>query len=185
MVQDVIVYLADLPKKYSISDAEQIRVALQTWFERTVDKHKLDATVRVAWAPDQPAIRDRDLLCYFVVSVGDTIVGGNSIAKDVTPPASNWGITINKGRTVGSEVYQNRPKQAGHAARLAMHELMHNMGLAGESMHRPGMSMGAEEVMEDAILSDGDMKWIATHLLKTARSQWSGGWSKYNSPLRM
>lgn len=184
MVQDVNVYLADLPKKYLAEEAEQIRVALQLWFERVVARHKLDAKVRVSWAPDPPAIRDRDLLCYFVMNVGDSIVGGNSIAKDVVPPASNWGITVNKGTTVGSEVYQNRPKVAGHAARLAMHELMHNMGLAGGSMHRPGMSIGAEEVIEDAILSDGDMKWIATHLLKTGRTQWSGGWSKYSSPLR-
>jgi hypothetical protein len=184
MAQQINVYLADLPKKYASSDADEIKLALQGFFDQTVAHGKLDAVVKISWQPSKPSVGEKDLLCYFVTSVADSIVGGNSIGKDVTPPASNWGITVYKGKTVGSEVYQNRPKKTGHAARLALHELMHNMSLAGETMHKPGMSIGADPVMEDAALSAGDMGWIASHLLKTARTQWSDGWSRYNDPLR-
>jgi hypothetical protein len=183
VAEQVDVILADLPKKYDSTEADAIKAALQGFFDSTIAKHKLDAAVKVAWAASAPSIGARDLVCYFVRNVGDTIVAGN-VVKDVTPPAGNWGITLFWGKLVGSEVYQNRPKKAGHAARLALHELMHNMALAGNGMHQPGMSIGADPVMEGAVLSDADMKWIAAHLLKTERTQWGEGWARYNDPLR-
>lgn len=100
------------------------------------------------------------------------------------PPVGNWGITLFKNKIVDSKVYQNRPTKPVHAARLALHELMHNMALTGDAMHKPGMSVGADPVMEDAALSDADMAWIAAHLLKTARTQWGEGWARYQDPLR-
>jgi hypothetical protein len=183
VAEQVNVFLADLPKKYDSSEADGIKSALQGFFDATVARHKLDAAVKVAWSATQPSIGAKDLVCYFVRNVGDTIVAGN-VVKDAVPPASNWGITLFRAKIVGSEVYENRPKKPAHAARLALHELMHNMSLTGERMHRPGMSIGAETVMEDAALSDADMKWIAAHLLKTARTQWGEGWARYNDPLR-
>ena len=183
MAEQINVFLADLPRTYPSSDADTIKATLQGCFDRAVAAQKLDAAVMVSWAASQPMVGPRDLVCYFVRSVADTIVAGN-VVKDAVPPAGNWGITLFKNRIVGSEVYQNRPKKAVHAARLALHELMHNMALTGDTMHKPGMSVGADPVLEDAALSEADMKWIAAHLLKTTRTQWSDGWARYQDPLR-
>jgi hypothetical protein len=183
MATNISVYLADLPK--SASSRDEVKSALQGFFDQTIGKHKLDVSVNVSWADSKPSLGEKDLLVYFVKSVGDTVLGGGGMIKDY-PPSSNDGWTVlGKDKATGSEVYMSRLKDApGLAARLALHELMHNMSRTGDAMHKPGMSIGAETVDPKAALSGKDMEYIAAHLAKTARSQWDGGYSYYHDPLR-
>lgn len=180
------VFLADLPN--SVDYPAPIRRYLQNALEQTVDKYKLDVSIRVKWSSSRPTIRKRDLLVYFVDNSDDSVIhtGLGSSRKKGGPGAQGWTFFSHNG-LVGSEVYLDgyRGRSDGGAlGRIALHELMHNMSRTGDAMHKPGMAVGAETTASDAVLSDSDMKFIANHLTKTARTQWAEGYTHYHDPAR-
>jgi hypothetical protein len=183
MVATVInVVLCDLPG--IVTNKEEIKGALVRLFGQVVEKHKLDVSVAVAFTQESPIAKGKDLLCYFVRHYADSIVAGGFI-RDAKADKDDGGLTLFKSdKTVASEVYFQKVPKSDDAARLVLHELMHNMSLVGQQMHRPGMAVGAEKVMPGASLSAADMKWIATHLTRTVRTQWTDGYSVYKDPLR-
>lgn len=176
------VVLCDLPG--IVTNKEEIKGALARLFGQVVDKHKLEASILVTFTEEAPVARGKDLVCYFVRHYTDSVVAGGFI-RDATADKDDGGLTLFKSdKTVASEVYHQKVQKSDDAARLVLHELMHNMALAGQRMHQPGMAIGAAKVMQGASLSPADMKWIATHLLRTARTQWLGGYALYKDPLR-
>lgn len=184
MATIVTVHLADLPKSIEAETATGIKTTLQGYFDTTVSAQKLGASVSVVWSNSAPTLTGSDLLCYFVRSYSDSIIAGGMV-KGQTASKDDAGLTLyTTAKVAGSEVYINKVVKPAHAARLALHELMHNMALTGNAMHKPGMSIGAATVMDDAALSEADQKWIAKHLIATRRTQWADGYSAYNDPLR-
>jgi len=182
MATTINVFLADLPK--SIDAPDDVRSGLQSYFDQTVAKHKLDIAVKVSWAATKPSIGGKDLLCYFVRDSGDTVLGGGGMVGAASTGTDGWTV-IGSSKLTGSEVYLTRLKsKPAMIPKLALHELMHNMSRTGDTMHKPGMSIGADPVDEKATLSTKDMEYIAAHLGKTDRTQWDGGWTRYTDPLR-
>jgi hypothetical protein len=182
MATSISVVLCDLPR--IVDNKDEIKGALKRFFDQVIDSQKLKVSVAVSFTTERPVVHDMDLLCYFVRHFADSIVAGGFV-KDAVADKNDGGLTMFKSdRTVASEVYANKLKRSDDAARLVLHELMHNMSRTGEPMHRPGMAIGATRVMEGAALSAGDMKWIAKHLAATKRTQWPDGFAVYNDPMR-
>ncbi|RPI13952.1 MAG: hypothetical protein EHM60_07900 [Lysobacterales bacterium] len=176
------VVLCDLPG--IVTNRDEIKGALARLFSQVIEKHKLDVSIAVTFTEEAPVARGKDLVCYFVRHYTDSIVAGGFI-RDARPDKDDGGLTLFKSdKTVASEVYHQKVQKSDDAARLVLHELMHNMSLVGQQMHQPGMAIGATKVMQGASLSPADMKWIATHLARTTRTQWLGGHSMYGDPLR-
>ena len=182
------VYLADMPG--TVAHPSPIRTYLQSAFNRVIQEHEIDATVSVGYVRQAPNINAHDLLCYIVRDRDDTLVrdcpgvGGNT-----SPPANLAGWTRfqtgNTGRSA-SEVYYDEMVEggSGFGGRIVLHELMHNMSRVGDAMHRPGSGVGGETVRNDTALTATDMSFIARHLTRTNRTQWTGGFSLYNDPMR-
>lgn len=182
MATSISVVLCDLPRV--VENKDDIKAALKRFFDQVITNQKLPVSLTVTFTTERPVVHDKDLLCYFVRHFSDSIVAGGFI-QGQTADKKDGGLTLIKSdKTVASEVYANKLKKSDDAARLVLHELMHNMSVTGDAMHRPGMAIGASRVMEGASLSAIDMKWIAKHLVATKRTQWPEGFSVYNDPLR-
>lgn len=184
----VNVYLADMPGV--VEHPAPIRTYLQGAFNRVVQDRNIDAEVSVSYASQAPNLSDHDMLCYIVRDRSDTLVrdcpgvGGNT-----SPPANLAGWTRFQTGSTGisaSEVYYDEMMEGGEgfAGRIIMHELMHNMSRVGDAMHTPGSGVGGETVRNDSALTATDTRFIARHLIRTNRSQWTGGYALYRDPLR-
>lgn len=177
------VVICDLTK--SVTFLVAAKAGLQRLFDQAIDARNLDVTVAVTFTTSAPAANGKDLLCYVVRSMGDSIITSAAFAAGATVPAGLSGFTIFKSdKTVASEVYANMLSDGTRASRLVFHELMHNMARVGNALHTRDMNLGAETVMDGTPLSAADTAWVARHLARTDRIQWTGGFTAYSDPLR-
>lgn len=185
---NINVFLADMPG--IVEHPAPIRTYLQNAFNRVVQENSIEAEIKVLYTSRAPNISDHDLLCYIVRDHDDTLardcpgVGGNTNPRT---DASGWTRfqTGNTGRSV-SEVYYDKMAEGGEGfgGRIILHELMHNMSRVGNAMHRPGSGVGGEGIRRDTALTATDISFIARHLTRTNRTQWTGGFALYNDPMR-
>lgn len=187
-MQLINVFLADMPR--IVEHPSPIRTYLQNAFDRIIQDRSIDAKVIVSYTSRTPSVSAKDLLCYIVRDHDDTLVRdcpdvGNS--EQPAADASGWTRfqTGSTGRSA-SEVYYNKMVEggSGFGGRIILHELMHNMSRVGDAMHRPGSGVGGEAIRRDTALTATDIAFVARHLTRTNRTQWTGGFGVYNDPMR-
>jgi hypothetical protein len=187
---DLGVYLADLPG--IVKWPAPLRQRVEEFFTKVVKVSGKFDNAKVAWTKSPPTLGDHDLLVYFVRDRLDSIVkpGINpkaTLAKDLA------GVTLWQTGTglTGSEVYlYGHLEDSEFLARMAFHELMHNVSWTGDGLHamkehkKKTMCLSAERLLASTALCDGDIQFMADHLTTGKRKQWDGGFSVYNDPLR-
>lgn len=185
---NINVFLADMPG--IVEHPAPIRTYLQNVFNRVVQENSIEAEIKVLYTSRAPNISAHDLLCYIVRDRNDTLVGDcPGVGGNTSPPANLAGWTRfqtgSNGRSA-SEVYYDEMVEGGEGfgGRIILHELMHNMSRVGNAMHRPGSGVGGEGVVSDTALTATDISFIARHLTRTNRTQWTGGFALYNDPMR-
>jgi len=187
---DLGVYLADLPG--IVKWPSPLRQRVEEFFAKVVKVSGKFDSANVAWAKSPPTLGDHDLIVYFVRDRLDTIVkpGINPkavLAKDLA------GVTLWQTGTglTASEVYlYGHLEDSEFLARMAFHELMHNVSWTGDDLHgmkqysKKPMCLSAERLLASTALCDGDIQFMADHLTTGKRKQWDGAFTAYNDPLR-
>ena len=169
----LMIYIADIPG--TVKWPSPIRYTIEDLFQRVIKTNSDFDSVKVEWSSKPPALGTYDLLCYFVGSKSESVLVQGKLSPAAT--LGHTGTTSIGGKIVGSEVYlsghQDEPKALG---KLAFHELMHNVCLMKEGLHKvTGVSLGKEEINVGTDLSEGDINLLNKHL-KKARSQWRDGY---------
>jgi hypothetical protein len=167
----LMIYLADIPG--TVKWPSPIRYTIEDLFKRVLAGTSDFDSVKVEWSSKPPALGTYDLLVYFVGSKSDSVLVKGKLSTN----PGDTGTTAIGGTTVGSEVYlsghQDEPVGLG---KLAFHELMHNICLMKDALHKvPGISLGKEEIKTETDLSEVDIKLLNQHL-KKARTQWKDGY---------
>jgi hypothetical protein len=170
----LMIYMADIPGM--VKWPSPIRYTIEDLFKRVIKTNSDFDSVKVEWSSKAPALGTYDLLVYFVASRSkqDSVLVRGGLSSSL----GDTGTTAIGGKIVGAEVYlsghQDEPVGLG---KLAFHELMHNVCLMMDGLHRvPGVSLGKEEITAQTDLSEGDIKLLNKHL-KKERTQWKDGYN--------
>ena len=189
-MENLGIYLGDLPG--IVKWPSTLRQRVEEFFSKVVTASgKFDAE-KVEWAKSPPTLGAYDLLVYFVRDTLDSVVKPGLNPKE-TLQKDLAGVTLWQTHTglTGSEVYlYGHLDDSEFLARMAFHELMHNVSWTGSSLHamkqhkKKTMCLSAERLLPSTALCDGDIEFMADHLTTGKRKQWDGGFSAYNDPLR-
>ena len=169
----LMIYLADM--QGTVKWPSPIRTTIESLFQRVIKTNSDFDSVKVEWSSTAPTLGAYDLLGYFVDGKSDSV-----LVKGKLSTAGNLGATGTTtigGKIVGSEAYlaghQDQPEAIG---KLMFHELMHNVCLMKDGLHKePDMSLGQEEIQPATDLSAGDIALLNKHLKKD-RTQWKDGY---------
>jgi hypothetical protein len=184
------IFLGDLPG--IVKWPSPLRQRLEEFFTKVVKVSGKFDGAKVEWTKSAPTLGAHDLLVYFVRDRLDTVVKPGINPKE-TIPKDLAGITLWQTGTglTGSEVYlYGHLDDSEFLARMAFHELMHNVSWKGAGLHamkahnKKTMCLSAERLLPSTALCDGDIQFMADHLTTGKRKQWDGGFSAYNDPLR-
>jgi hypothetical protein len=184
------IYLADLPG--IVKWPAPLRQRVEEFFTKVVKvSGKFDGAT-VEWKKSAPTLGAHDLLVYFVRDYRDTVVKP-AINPKATISKDSAGVTMWQTHTglTASEVYlYGHLEDSEFLARMAFHELMHNVSWKGDGLHlmkqhgKKTMCLSAERIIASTALCDGDIQFVADHLTTGKRKPWDGGFSVYNDPLR-
>jgi len=170
----LMIYLADIPG--TVKWPSPIRYTIEDLFKRVIAASSDFDSVKVEWSSKRPALGTYDLLVYLVASRSDSVLVKGKLSS--TPSLGATGTTSIGGTIAGSEVYlsghQDEPAALG---KLAFHELMHNVCLMKDGLHKvSGVSLGQEEIKAETELKDADIQLLNEHL-KKQRVQWTDGYN--------
>lgn len=169
----LLIYIADIPG--TVKWPSWIRQTIEDLFTTVIKTNDDFDSVKCQWSSKPPALGTYDLLCYFVDHKSESVLVQGKLSSAGTLGAN--GTTTIGGKIVGSEVYLSGHQDQSEAlGKLAFHELMHNVCLMKDGLHKvPGLSLGKEEINVGTQLSEGDINLLNKHL-KKERTQWKGGY---------